>query len=112
MGLAAILALLNVTLPLLINVAETLFTKPGSGAAKKAAAMGTAQRVLAANGASATDAPVELIGGLIEETLTAMKAARTLGVISALPPAAQAAASGLAPLRTGVTFEGSGSTPR
>lgn len=109
MTLEAILLLLNTVLPLLINTAETIFSKPKSGAAKKAAVIGTAQRVLAANGASVQDVNVEVVSGVVEETLAAMKAAKTLGTIAAFPPEASSPAAKQW-LRTGATFSGDGSS--
>ena len=113
MTIAEILALLNTFLPLLINTAETVFAKPGLGAAKKAAVATMATQVLAANGATPTDVPEEPIAGVIDETVAKMKNVGLLGVLTApqVPPAVKAAAA-VAPLHTGVTFEGGGSTPR
>jgi hypothetical protein len=110
--LEEILLLLNTALPLLINTAETIFSKPKSGIAKKAAVMGTAQRVLAANGAKPNDVNVEVVSGVVEETLADMKTAGTLGVISALPASTLVAAVAAAHpwSRTGSTFEGDGSS--
>ena len=89
MNIGEILQLLGLVLPPLINAAEQVFQKPGSGAVKKAAVMDAAHQFVRRAAGSATSD--EFVGRVVDDTVAAMQASGTINAtpltMGQLPPA-------------------------